>query len=134
MIRKIDHIAIVVKNLDEEIKKYREILGLTFLGSETVKEQKVRIAVFEIGGIHIELMEPLSEDSPVSNFLQKREGGIHHLAFEVDDLDSQIQKFKEKKVSLIDSQPRDGANGSKIVFVHPKGFSGVLLEMLAKKK
>ena len=134
MIKKIDHIAVVVSNLEEEMKKYREILGLQFLGTEVVEEQKVRIALFDIGGVHIELMEPLSEESPVSSFLQKRGGGIHHIACEVDDIDAQVRTFKEKNVILIDKKPKKGAHDSRIVFVHPKSFSGVLMEMVAKKK
>ena len=86
MIRKIDHIAVAVKDLDREIEKYRDVLGLELVGIETVPEQKVRVAVFRVGEVAIELLEPVAEDSPISSFLEKRGGGIHHIALEVEDL------------------------------------------------
>ena len=134
MIKKIDHLAIVVKDLEKEIKKYRDILGLTFLGTEVVQEQKVRVALFDIGGVHIELVEPMDQDSPVSNFLKKRGGGIHHIAYEVDDLEGQAAVLKKNHIRLLNPETGKGASGSKIVFAHPGDLSGVLMELVEKKK
>lgn len=129
MIKKIDHISIAVENLDEEIKRYRDILGLEFHGSETVAEQKVKVAFFEVGDVHIELTAPTEEDSPVGKFLAKRGPGIHHIAYETDDIEAQISDFEAKGVQMIDKTPRIGAGGAKIAFAHPKNFPGVLVEL-----
>ena len=132
MIKKIDHIAIAVRNLKEEIVRYRDVLGLEFLGSEVVPEQKVTVAFFKVGDVHIELLEPLSPDSPVSAFIEKKGGGLHHLALEVDDIQSDIRQLQEKNVQMLDSEPRIGAHNARIAFVHPKSFSGVLYELQQK--
>lgn len=129
MIKKIDHIAIAVKDLDEEIKKYRDILGLEFHGTEVVEDQKVEAAFFSVGGVHIELTAPISEDSPVAKFLAKRGSGIHHISFEVENIEAQIKDFTEKNVRMIDREPKKGAENAKIAFAHPKSFSGVLIEL-----
>lgn len=134
MIKKIDHIALVIGDLEKEIEKYRNVLGLTFRGIETIEEQKVRVALFDVGGIHIELMAPLSEDSPVSNFLKKRGGGIHHIAYEVDDLEDQIEVFRKNRIRLLNPEAGKGISGSRIVFAHPGDLSGVLLELVEKKE
>ena len=134
MIKKIDHIALVIGDLEKEIEKYRDVLGLTCLGIETVEEQKVRVALFDVGGVHIELVEPLSEDSPVSNFLKKRGGGIHHIAYEVDDLEDQIEVFKKNHIRLLNPEAGEGISGSRIIFAHPGDLSGVLMELVEKKE
>lgn len=129
MIKKIDHIAIAVNDLDEEIKRYRDVLGMEFHGTETVEEQKVKVAFFKVGDVHIELTAPTEEDSPVGKFLSKKGSGIHHIAYEVDNLENQIEEFREREVRMIDLVPRQGAGGAKIAFAHPKSFSGVLVEL-----
>ncbi|HLP59153.1 MAG TPA: methylmalonyl-CoA epimerase [Candidatus Deferrimicrobium sp.] len=129
MIKKIDHIAIAVNNLDEEIKRYRDVLGMEFHGTEVVADQKVTVAFFSIGDVHIELMAPTEEDSPVGKFISKKGTGIHHIAYEVDDLPAQIKDFQEKEIKMIDNEPRTGAGNCKIAFAHPKNFSGVLVEL-----
>ena len=106
MIKKIDHIAIAVKNLAEEITRYRDVLGLEFLGTEVVAEQKVTVAFFKVGDVFIELLEPLSADSPVSAFIEKKGGGLHHLALEVDDIQAAIHRLQEKNVQMLDHEPR----------------------------
>ena len=133
MIKKIDHIAIAVNDLDAEIKRYRDILGLEFLGTEIVDEQKVKVAFFKIGDVHIELTAATAEDSPVGKFLTKNGGGIHHIAYEVDDIESEIKNFEEKGIQMISKKPGRGAGSSKIAFAHPKSFSGVLVELKEKK-
>jgi len=129
MIKKIDHIAIAVKNLAEEIIRYRDVLGLEYLGSETVIEQKVNVAFFKIRDVFIELLEPMGPDSPISAFIEKKGGGLHHLALEVDDIQAEITRLQEKNIQMLNSEPKVGAHHAKIAFVHPKSLSGVLFEL-----
>lgn len=129
MIKKIDHIAIAVENLDEEIKRYRDILGLEFHGTEVVEEQKVKAAFFKVGDVHIELTAPTAADSPVAKFIAKRGSGIHHIAFEVEDIEDRIKDLTDKDVRMIDEEPKIGAGDAKIAFAHPRSFSGVLFEL-----
>lgn len=132
MIKKIDHIAIAVRNLQEEIARYRDVLGLEFLGTEVVPEQQVTVAFFQVGDVRIELLEPLSPDSPISAFIEKKGGGLHHLSLEVDDIRAAIRQLQEKEVRMIDREPRLGAHDARIAFAHPKSFSGVLYELQQK--
>jgi len=132
MIKKIDHIAIAVTDLEEEIKRYRDILGLEFHGSETVEGQKVRVALFRVGDVHIELTAPTAEDSPIAKFIAKRGPGIHHIALEVDNVKAAISELTGKNVDMIDPEPKPGAGHSWIAFAHPKSFGGVLLEFKEK--
>jgi methylmalonyl-CoA/ethylmalonyl-CoA epimerase len=132
LIKKIDHIAIAVENMDEEIKRFRDVLGLEFHGTEVVPGQQVVVAFFRIGDINIELTAPTQEDSPMGKFLSKNGPGIHHLAFEVDDMAAQINEFREKGVRMIHNEGQDGADNAKIAFAHPKSFSGVLVELKEK--
>ena len=129
MIKKIDHIAIAVKNLAEETVRYRDVLGLEYLGSETVAAQKVNVAFFRINDVFIELLEPTGPDSPISAFIEKKGGGLHHLALEVDDIQAEIGRLQEKNVQMLDKEPKIGAHHSRIAFAHPKSFSGVLFEL-----
>lgn len=132
MIKKVDHIAIAVRNLQEEIARYRDVLGLTFLGTEVVPEQKVTVAFFQAGDVRIELLEPLAADSPISAFIEKKGGGLHHVSFEVDDVRAQIDVLQARGVQMLDREPRQGAHGARIAFAHPKSFSGVLYELQQK--
>lgn len=132
MIKKIDHIAIAVKNLAEEIVRYRDVLGLEYLGSEVVAEQKVTVAFFKIHDVFIELLEPTGPDSPISAFIEKKGGGLHHLALEVDDIKVAIKRLQEKNVQMLNSEPKTGAHHAQIAFAHPKSFSGVLFELKQK--
>jgi methylmalonyl-CoA/ethylmalonyl-CoA epimerase len=129
MINKIDHIAIAVKNLAEEIIRYRDVLGLEYVGSETVAEQKVNVAFFKINDVFIELLEPTGPDSPISAFIEKKGGGLHHLALAVDDIRDTIKGLQNKNVQMLNSEPRAGAHHAQIAFAHPKSFSGVLFEL-----
>ena len=129
MIKKIDHIGIAVDNLEEQMHFYEDVLGLTCEGIEEVADQKVRVAIFPVGEVRIELLEPLSEDSPIAKFIAKRGTGIHHMAYCVTDLDGTLKSFKERMIRLIDDEPRIGAGGHKIAFLHPKSTSVVLTEM-----
>ena len=132
MIKKIDHIAIAVKDLDEEIARYRDVMGFKFLGTEIVEEQKVKVAFFEIGDVFIEFTAPISDDSPISKFIEKRGGGIHHIAYETDNVVEEISNFEKKGVVMLNKEPKKGAHNAKIAFAHPKSFSGVLVELKEK--
>ncbi len=129
MTEKINHIGIAVKNLENSIPLYRDQLGMEFEGTEEVAEQKVRVAFLKIGESRIELLEPTSPDSPVAKFLEKNGEGIHHLAYEVADIEQTLAELKQNEVRLIDNQPRRGAHGSLIAFLHPKATGGVLTEI-----
>lgn len=129
MTEKINHIGIAVKNLEAAIPLYRDQLGMEFEGSEEVSEQKVRVAFLKIGDSRIELLEPTSPDSPVAKFLEKNGEGIHHMAYEVKDIEAALAELKQKGVRLIDETPRNGAHGSRIAFLHPKSTGGILTEI-----
>jgi len=129
MIKGISHIGIAVRSLDEQIPYYKDILGLPLLGTETVQDQGVNVAMFQVGNTRIELLEPLSEESPIAKFLEKRGEGFHHIAYEVDNCESSLKTVEEKGVRLIDHKPRLGAGGHLIGFLHPKSTYGVLTEL-----
>ena len=129
MIEKINHIAIAVRSLQEHIPFYRDVLNLEYRGTEVVENQKVRLAVFRVGEVQIELMEPMEPDSSISVFIEKKGEGMHHISYQVDDLDGQIAELKKKQVRMIDDEPRSGAHGSRIAFLHPKSSGKVLTEL-----
>ena len=129
MLSKINHIGIAVQSIDATIPFYRDQLGMNFLGCEEVVEQKVKVAMFGIGESKIELLEPTSPDSPVAKFLEKNGQGIHHVAYEVADLEAAIAKMIAEGARMIDEKPRNGAHGTRIAFVHPKSSFGVLTEL-----
>ncbi len=129
----IEHIGIAVKNLDESIKLYEDILGLKCYGIEEVKDQKVRTAFFKIGQTKLELLEPTDIDSPVNKFIEKRGEGLHHIALNVNNVNSALNELANKGITLIDKKARDGAEGLQIGFVHPKSAKGVLLELCSSK-
>lgn len=129
MLTKINHIGIAVQSLDEALPFYRDQLGMPFAGIEEVTEQKVRVAMLGIGESKIELLEPTAEDSPIAKFLEKNGPGIHHLAYEVVDIEAAIVRMKEQGARMIDETPRNGAHGTRIAFVHPKSSNGVLTEL-----
>ncbi|AIU70710.1 methylmalonyl-CoA epimerase [Thermococcus eurythermalis] len=133
MFRKIDHVGIAVKNLDEAIKVW-EGLGLKVEEIEEVPDQKVRTAIIHIGESRIELLEPTAEDSPIAKFIAKRGEGIHHIALGVTNIEEHLKELKDKGYRLIDEEPRIGAGGAKIAFVHPKSVTGVLLELCERNE
>ncbi|OGR29683.1 MAG: methylmalonyl-CoA epimerase [Desulfuromonadaceae bacterium GWB2_53_15] len=129
MLTKINHIGIAVKSLDEALPFYRDNLGMDFAGVEEVSEQMVRVAMLQVGESKIELLEPTSPDSPVARFIEKNGPGIHHLAYEVADIEVAIAKLIADGARMIDDKPRNGAHGTRIAFVHPKSSHGVLTEL-----
>lgn len=128
MITKIDHLGIAVKSLDETIAYYEDVLGLHCEGREEVESQKVRTAFFAAGDVHIELLEPTSEESPIAKFLEKNGPGIHHIAFATDDIHGQLARAKDKGARLIHEVPFEGAANKLVAFLHPKSTFGVLTE------
>ena len=127
---KIDHIGIATHQLDEALAVWRDALGLELESTEEVANQGVRVAMLPIGETHIELLEPLSKNSSVAKFLEKRGPGIHHIAIRVADIRASLAQLKEKGSRLIDEAPRLGARGCLVAFVHPSSVNGVLLELV----
>lgn len=133
MIGKINHIGIAVSSLEESVPFYRDVLGLEYMGEETVAEQKVRAAMFGVGEVKIELLEPASDDSPIAKYLEKKGEGIHHVAYESDDIVGELGAMERAGVQLIDKEPRSGAHNMKIAFLHPKSTGKVLTEICQKQ-
>ena len=127
---KVDHIGIATHTIDEALGLWRDVLGLEIDSTEDVTEQGVRVAMLTIGESHIELLEPLSSESPVGKFLAKRGPGVHHVAVSVKDIHGSLAQLKEKGIRLIDETPRVGARGCLVAFVHPSSVNGVLLELV----
>lgn len=128
-----DHVGIAVKNLDEAIHVYRDLLGFKLMGVHVLAERKIKIALISTGGeTQIELVQPLDAESAVAKFLETRGEGIHHFAIRVEDIEAALADMKKKGVALIDEKPRIGAEGKKVAFVHPKSTKGVLLELVMK--
>ena len=126
-----DHVGVAVKNLDEAVKLYRDVLGFELKGVHVMKERKVKVAFFSMGGeAQVELLEPLGSDSPVAKFLEAHGEGIQHIAMRVDNIEKALNELKQNGVVLIDDKPRDGAEGKKIAFVSPKSTKGVLMELV----
>jgi methylmalonyl-CoA/ethylmalonyl-CoA epimerase len=127
---KIDHIGIATNSIEEMASVYRDALGLGVSETEEVASQKVRVAMLPVGESRIELLEATSEDSPISKFLAKRGPGIHHLAFNVADIRAALADLRSKGTRLIDEEPRAGAGGCLVAFVHPSSTGGVLIELV----
>ena len=130
----IEHIGIAVKNLEEVIPYYENILGLKCYAVEEVTDQKVKTAFFMVGQTKIELLEATSEESPIAKFIEKKGEGVHHIAFAVENLPCCLCEMEEKSIQLIDKQPRKGAEGLNIAFLHPKSTGGVLTEFCECQK
>jgi len=133
MLQKIDHLGIAVRSIAEARTFYEEILGLPCEGEETVESQKVKTAFFAVGEVHIELLEPTNEESPIAKFLEKNGEGIHHVAYKTDNIDDQIKQAREGGCRLIHETPIEGAGGKLVAFLHPNSTHGVLMEFCSKK-
>ena len=126
---KINHLGIATKDIDEALRFWSDALGLENVHTEIVEEQKVRVAMLPIGESRVELLEPTSDDSPISKYVAKRGPGLHHITLRVDDIRAALARLKERGVRLIDDEPRPGAHGSLVAFVHPASAHGVLVEL-----
>jgi methylmalonyl-CoA epimerase len=129
MIKKIDHIAVAVQNLEDAAKFYQDFLGLSLGGIEQIEGMDTRVGFFAVGETKIELVQPTKEETGLANFLAARGPGIHHICLEVDDIEAELTTYKEKGALLIDETPRKGAHGMKVGFIHPKTSGGVLIEL-----
>lgn len=125
----IEHIGIAVRNIEEQLPYYEQILGLKCYNIEVVEDQKVKTAFFKVGQTKIELLEPTSEDSTIAKFIEKRGEGVHHIAYATDNVKDALTIAEEKGVRLIDKEPRQGAEGLSIAFLHPKSTGSVLTEL-----
>jgi len=129
---KIDHIGIATNDIEQMASIYRDALGLKVVETEEVASQKVRVAMLPVGESRIELLEATAADSPISKFLAKRGPGIHHVAFNVDDIRAALAELKSKGARLIDEEPRTGAGGCLVAFIHPSSTGGVLIELVER--
>ena len=132
--KRIDHVAIIVRNIEQALAFYRDTLGIEPSEVKDVPTEQVRIAFLPMGGpggSEIELIEPTTPDSSLSKFLDKRGEGLHHICLEVENIDATLQEMKDKAAPVLDSQPRIAAEG-RAIFLHPKGTNGVLLELIEK--
>lgn len=130
---KVDHIGIAVKNMDEALKLYRDVLGLKLIDTEVVAEQKVKVGFIPVGDSEIELLESTAPDGPVAKFIESRGEGIQHIALRVENIEQALEELKAKGFRLIDEQPRYGAGNARIAFLHPKATGGILLEISERK-
>ena len=126
---KIEHIGIAVRNLEEAILTYTELLGTECYKTEAVESEGVKTAFFQVGDSKIELLEASNEASPIAKFIRKKGEGIHHIAFEVEDIRKSMQELKSLGFELLSDEPKKGADNKLICFLHPKGTNGVLVEL-----
>lgn len=133
MVKKMDHIGIAVKNLEETLKFYEEVLGIKCVSTEVVEEQKVKVAFLPIGDTEVELLESMEEDGPVAKFIEKKGEGVQHIAYRVDNIEKAIEELKGKGIRMVDEKPRYGAGGARIAFLHPKSTFGVLIELCERE-
>jgi methylmalonyl-CoA/ethylmalonyl-CoA epimerase len=128
-----DHVGVAVKNLDDAVHLYRDLLGFKLEGIHVLTERRIRVAIMASGGeTKIELLEPIGGDSTIAKFLENHGEGIHHFAVKVSDIQDTLAQLKRNGVRLIDDTPKNGAEGKKIAFVHPKSIRGVLLELVMR--
>jgi len=132
--KRIDHIAIAVSDLDAAETTYRDVLDLNWQGREEVGGQKVITSIFDVGESRVELITPTSDESPIAGFLKKKGQGLHHICFEVDDIEAEMKALHQKGAVLLNETPADGIEGSRVAFLHPKSGAGVLIELTEKRK
>ena len=130
MLNRIDHIGIAVDDLDAAINLYENVLGMKLVHRETVTEQGVDAVLFDVGENHVELLAPIGEDTPVGKFLAKNGPGLHHVAYQVSNIEDTLESLKSDAIRLIDETPRTGIRGSRVAFVHPKSSGAVLTEIV----
>lgn len=128
-ILRVDHIAIVVPEIDSALNFWQEALGLPLEHVEEIAEQETAVAMMPVGESEVELVQPTSENSGMAKYMTKRGPGLHHICFEVDDIEATLTELKAKGIRLINEEPVVGAGGKKVAFVHPKSASGVLVEL-----
>ena len=134
MLKKIEHLGIAVDSIEESLKMYESLLGTSCYKFEAVESEGVKTAFLEIGESKIELLEATNSDSPIAKFLSKKGKGIHHIAFETDHIEDEIERLLAEGFELIHQTPKDGADNKRIAFLHPKSTDGILVELCQEKK
>jgi methylmalonyl-CoA/ethylmalonyl-CoA epimerase len=134
MMKKIEHLGIAVKNLEQSVSLYEKLLGVSCYKTEAVESEGVTTAFFKTGENKIELLEALHENSPIAKFLEKKGEGIHHVAFEVDDIYKEMERLKAQGFQLLNEEPKKGADNKLVCFIHPKTAGGVLVELCQEIK
>ena len=134
MIKRLLHIGVAVKNLDESSGLFSKLFGIDPEGAEEIDDRKVRVVFFAVGNASLELTEATSSESPIAKFIEKRGEGVHHLSFEVDDIRAELARLKRAGFRLIDESPHIGAGGCLVAFLHPKSTNGVLVEISQTKR
>ena len=129
MIRRLDHIAIAVPDLEAAIARFVDDMGLELAGTEDVPSARTSTAFLPIPGTQIELIHPMNGEGPVATFLDKRGGGLHHLCFETDDIEADMKRLTDKGYRFLSETPQPGAHGTRVAFIHPKSAGGVLIEL-----
>ncbi|WP_299512223.1 methylmalonyl-CoA epimerase [uncultured Rummeliibacillus sp.] len=130
----VDHIGIAVKDLDERVTYYTNVLGMKLINVEEVESEKVKVAFIDAGNTHIELLEPLTKESAIYKYLEKRGEGIHHIALAVTDIEQEMARMRGEGARLLSEEPKIGAGGAKVVFIHPKSSYGVLYELVDRSQ
>ncbi|MEA2219120.1 MAG: methylmalonyl-CoA/ethylmalonyl-CoA epimerase [Solirubrobacteraceae bacterium] len=134
MFTRVDHIGVAVEDLDEALALYERDYEMTLVHREVVSEQGVEAALLDVGENHVELLAPLGPDTPVGRFLAKRGPGMHHVAYQVTDIEATLAALRDAGMRLIDERPRTGIRGSRVAFLHPKSSGGVLTEIVQPAK
>jgi methylmalonyl-CoA/ethylmalonyl-CoA epimerase len=133
MIKKVDHIGIAVKSLEAVLPFYTEVLKLPLIGIEEVESEKLKVAFLQAGEAKIELLEATSAESTIAKFIEKRGEGIHHVALGVESIEERMKEMQEQGIRMLSDEPKIGAGGAHVAFMHPKSTSGVLMELCEKK-
>lgn len=133
MVKRIEHLGIAVKSISDSLESFEKLLGTNCYKEEIVESEGVKTAFIQIGESKIELLEAINPESPIAKFLEKRGSGFHHVAFEVDDIDSELSRLKKEGFVLIHESPKDGADNKRIAFLHPKSTEGLLVELCQEK-
>ncbi len=130
---KIDHIAIAVNDVESAVKQYREAFGITDVEFETIETEGVKVAILHLSNGRIELMQPINDNSPIKKFLEKKGEGLHHMALETDDIESEVTRMEGCGIQFL-GKIRPGSAGTKVIFIHPKSLHGVLAELCSHPK
>jgi methylmalonyl-CoA epimerase len=130
MLKRLDHVALAVSDLEASIEHYQRVWGLTLAHREVVPEQGVEEAMFRLGDTYLQLVAPLSGDTPVGRFIERRGEGLHHIAYEVDGIEAAMASAREHELALVDELPRQGSRNTRVAFVHPGTNHGVLVELV----
>jgi methylmalonyl-CoA/ethylmalonyl-CoA epimerase len=133
MLNKIEHLGIAVKSIEKSARMYEALLGKPSYKTEIVESEGVSTMFFQIGESKIELLEATKSDSPIAKFIEKKGEGIHHIAYDVSDIDAELERLQEEGFELIHITPKDGADNKRIAFLHPKSTGGVLVELCQEK-